>query len=291
MNPTEDRAFFGLDYALTTAGEVTSSAFVTITPTTQPSEAWFANSGATRHMSGHLDWFTTLQHIPVGQWPIRGISSQIIYARGIGRIYIDCFIDGQWRTGHLDNVLYIPGLSSNPFSLSRVAMKGIDNICSRNRCYLTSGDNILMEGILDNMLYRLLIHVKPPDTCLYAANLGTSSQSDERQSLQTWHNQLSHVSHDSICKMAKAVLVDGLQITHTDDDTFCEGCTKGKQHRNTFPTNNPRVRASVPGKIIHVDICGLMSVRSLGGVYYFAAFKDDSTCYRIVHCLVYKLDV
>jgi hypothetical protein len=37
---------------------------------------------------------------------------------------------------------------------------------------------------MENMLYRLLLRINPPETCLHAASLGTSSQRYERQSLQ-----------------------------------------------------------------------------------------------------------
>jgi hypothetical protein len=117
-----------------------------------------------------------------------------------------------------------------------------------------------MEGVMDQMLYRLLIQVKHPETCLYAADLGISKLQDKRQSLQTWHHRLSHINHEAIHKMAKSNLVDGLQIIPSIEDTFYAGCIKGKQYRSSFLVNNPRERATVPGQIIHTDICGPIRV-------------------------------
>jgi hypothetical protein len=91
--------------------------------------------------------------------------------------------------------------------------------------------------------------------------------------------------------MVTTDLVDGIQITTTDGDHFCEGCAQGKQHRNSFPQNPIRSRASKPGQLIHVDLCGPMSTLSINGAYYFVVFKDDCTCYRIVHCLAHKFDM
>jgi hypothetical protein len=160
-------------------------------------------------------------------------------------------------------------LPNNLFLLSRVATKGVDTICSRSRCYLMLHDHILMEGLMDNMLYRLLIRIRPPEVSFYAASLGTSSSHDERQLLQTWHHRLCYINHKAIRKMANSDLVDGLQlIPSTTDDTFCEGCVKGKQHRLSFPVNNPRIRATVPRQLVHTNISGPMFVRSLGGAYY-----------------------
>jgi hypothetical protein len=242
-------------------------------------------------MIGHLEWFCDITTIAEGQWPIKGINSQVLYARGIRRINIDRFINGEWRSGLLEEVLYIPDLPSNFISLSRIAAKGVDTTCSRNRCYLTINDHVIMEGLMDNMLYRLLIRIKPPEVCLYAASLGTSNLRDERQSLQIWHHRLSHFNHEAIHSMSNYNLVDVIQLTSSTEDNFCEGCAKGKQHRNSFPINNPHTRATVPGEFIHTNLCGPMSTRSLGGAYYFAVYKDDCTSYLIVHCLTHKSDI
>jgi hypothetical protein len=252
---------------------------------------WYADSGATPHMTGHFEWFSVFKPIPEGQWPIRGIGPNPIYARGIGRINIDRKINNSWKPGSLDEVLFVPGLASNLFSLSRVATKGVDTLCTHDRCYLLAQNQVVMEGILEKMLYRLLIQVRVPDDYLYAASLGTSSKQDACQTLQTWHNRLSHINTSAIKTMVSTGIVDGIEIKTNDGDTFCEGCAKGKQHRNKFPINVDRVRASQPGQLIHTDICGPMSVQSIGGALYFAIFKDDCTCYRIVHCLTHKSDV
>jgi hypothetical protein len=126
-------------------------------------------------MTGHLEWFSELQPIPEGQWPIPGISSQVLYTRGIGRININRLLVDDWRSGYLEEVLYIPDLPNNLFSLSSVATKGVDTICFRNQCYFMLRNRVLMEGLMENMLYRLLIRVHPPELCLHAASLGTSS--------------------------------------------------------------------------------------------------------------------
>jgi hypothetical protein len=81
-------------------------------------------------MTGHITWFSNLTTIPDGQWPIKGIGPRIIYAKGIGTINIDHYINNEWQSGSLQEVLYIPGLSSNLFSFTRAASRGIDTTCS-----------------------------------------------------------------------------------------------------------------------------------------------------------------
>jgi transposase InsO family protein len=287
----DDIAFMATDSSTDDSCELITHGLVTSAGTQTHNDVWFADSGATRHMTGHYEWFSAMESIPEGQWPIRGISSKPIYAQGIGRIDIERKINGIWKSGSLDEVLFVPGLASNLFSLSRVATRGVNTLCTHDKCYLLANDEVVMEGHLDKMLYKLLIKVRAPDNCLYAASLGTSSKQDSCQTLQTWHNRLSHLNYDAIRTMTTAGIVDGIEIKSTSEDNFCEGCVKGKQHRNKFPVNVNRTRASQPGQLIHTDICGPMSVESIGGALYFAVFKDDCTCYRIVHCLNHKSDV
>ena len=51
---------------------------------------------------------------------------------------------------------------------------------------------------MNNMLYRLFISIKPPEVYLYTASLNTSNLRNERQSIQIWHHQLSHLNHEAI---------------------------------------------------------------------------------------------
>jgi hypothetical protein len=71
-------------------------------------------------------------------------------------------------------------------------------------------DHVLTEGLIDNMLYRLLIRIWPLEVSLYAASLNTSTSCDERQSLQIWHHRLYHINYEAIWKVANSDLVDGL---------------------------------------------------------------------------------
>jgi len=167
-----DGVFFAKDYILPAIIDST-----TRTNDLHPclSDVWFADNGATWHMTRHRHWFSSFKSIPKGQWPIYGINSQLVYMIGIRRICIDRQLNGQWCSGYLNEVLYIPTLTSNMFSMSRAANKGIDTICTRHHCYLTTRNTIQMEGVQENMLYHLLIQVTTPDSYLYAADISTST--------------------------------------------------------------------------------------------------------------------
>lgn len=107
--------------------------------------------------------------------------------------------------------------------------------------------------------------------------------------LSVWHERLGHVGKRAICELVKQGLVSGVKLTDKSD-VFCEPCQLGKAHRKPFNQNSKKVK-TVPGEMIHTDVCGPMSVQSLGGSRYFLTFKDDASDYRHVYFLKQKSEV
>ena len=71
---------------------------------------------------------------------------------------------------------------------------------------------------------------------------------------------------------------------------FCEGCVFGKQQRSTYPKNTGKEQNTPPGTFFHIDLCGPMSVTSVGGASYFMLCKDNNTCYLVIFFLKQKLE-
>lgn len=79
-------------------------------------------------------------------------------------------------------------------------------------------------------------------------------------------------------------MVDGLpcfQNVHLD----CDGCALGKMHREEFPLNADRKKRDIL-ELVHIDICGPMQSRSLGGAYYFLLFNDDFIRFSWVYFII-----
>lgn len=53
----------------------------------------------------------------------------------------------------------------------------------------------------------------------------------------------------------------------------CEVCVKGKQTRSSYKHTGSRAENILD--LVHADVCGPMSVASLGGAKYFVLFVDD----------------
>lgn len=63
------------------------------------------------------------------------------------------------------------------------------------------------------------------------------------------------------------------------DTSIYEGCQYGKSHRLKFGT---KIRASVPGEVIHGDVCGPFE-RSFSGYHYYVLFIDDFSHYSFIY--------
>jgi len=74
------------------------------------------DSGTTDHMSNNRSWFDTYKEFRE-TLPIRIGDGKQIFAEGSGDINIFAFNGVEWKRKHLSNVLYVPELTYNLFSL------------------------------------------------------------------------------------------------------------------------------------------------------------------------------
>jgi hypothetical protein len=145
------------------------------------------------------------------------------------------------------------------------------------------GDNELLAfGVKqENEIYRMVFRVKNARSNIQA-NASTSD-------LRVWHERLGHLNFRTLREMVNKNPVNGVQLSEKYD-VFCEPCQIGKSQRKVF--NKVRERAATkPGEVFHTDVCGPMSVESLGGARYYVLFKDDATSFRFVYFLRHKSDV
>nr|GEU80705.1 retrovirus-related Pol polyprotein from transposon TNT 1-94 [Tanacetum cinerariifolium] len=87
-----------------------------------------------------------------------------------------------------------------------------------------------------------------------------------------WHLRYGHLSINGLQLLEHKSMVIGLP--KIDNIDFCEGCVYGKQSRPSFPVGNS-MRDAACLDLIHADLCGPMSVISIGGSRYFLLFIDD----------------
>jgi Integrase core domain/GAG-pre-integrase domain len=251
--------------------EWVDSAFVAISPTDK--HQWCVDSGATRHMSPHRDLFTDYTGIP--PILIRVANGATLPAVGRGRVDISLLLEGIPTPGYLQDVLHVPGLSRNLFSVPATTAKGHIIHMETGNTTIWTKEGILIASATDYKgLFRLNVEHQEE------ANLVDA---------QLWHERLGHINIKRIEQMANG-LVEGMDTISHSHPHECEACSKGKDKQKSISTA-PTERATSPLERVHSDICGPMPTTSIGGAKYFATFIDDCTRYTWVYFLKKKSDL
>jgi hypothetical protein len=68
-------------------------------------------------------------------------------------------------------------------------------------------------------------------------------------------------------------MVEGIPKLQSTHEGVCKGCALGKNVKKPFLSNNNRSKEILD--LIHLDVCGPMRVKSLGGSLYYVIFIDD----------------
>lgn len=194
---------------------------------------------------------------------------------------VENLVNGSWQSGTIENVLYVPSVKKNLFSVGAVCtvkgfcvkFGGSSVIVERNRQIMATGAR------QSNQIFRMFFRV--PRSCK-EINVSVTN-------IKVWHERLGHINQRSICELVKKGLVEGVTVKDTTE-FFCHACQLGKLHK--LPFDKPVVKVNRrPGEFVHSDVCGPMQTRSLGGAEYFVTFKDDATAFRHVYFLKHKADV
>ena len=98
---------------------------------------------------------------------------------------------------------------------------------------------------------------------------------------------MGHLHHGAL-RILRSTVTRVLDLSMERDDV-CRGCALGKYAKAKFPRNKNRSK-SVLG-LIHLDICGPVSIKSFSGVEYFLTFIDDHSRKTWIYFLKTKDEV
>lgn len=220
------------DYAFT------SYSFLTNHLRHQPSD-WYADSGASQHLSDQLWMFRDYTPVTPGKWPVVGIGSGNVplQVHGHGNIPIKTRVEGVWNEGILQNVIFVPNLGVNLFSVKSATAHGTVCTFSINGLAITRGPKVVAIGTgAASNLYRLDIQPTqkeaPEKTIIQSSTAALAKASP--QSITVWHRRLGHVS--ALCRFHGIVRVKGFLKTE------CSLVISNK----TFSTKSPVYKLYTP---------------------------------------------
>lgn len=251
-------------------------------------QRWVLDSGASRHMTPDESLLTN-KRLPTEDVTITFGNGSQGRAEAVG----DVFLDTGYSTVRLTDVLYIPALTENLFSVRHATKNGARFTFSSSGC----------EIWMDNEMVAVAPCLK--DDIVYYINGRSASEGAEsnnntallartaKETPELWHRRFAHLGYDNLAKLQRNNMVTGINITAdafktASQGTLCEPCVMGKQHRLPFPTSESST--SRPLELLHTDLCGPLPVTSTGGSDYFVTILDDYTKLSIVCPLASKSD-
>lgn len=248
-------------------------------------DGWIADSGATEHMCAVRSWFKDFTPIPEGVYPVRAASKcqKPMFCLGRGTVVVRSQVGSKWINLALTDVLYIPDLGRNLFSLRVVTTKGYSVAMKDNWVEVRKGNDLKARAVSNGKLYHVSFRPVPVSAEALVADVVPED------SLQLWHERLGHVSHAVVRKALNLKGPEKQDAKGGKEAIFCRGCILGKQHRDSFP-KGPRIRETKPGTLIHADTCEVTPA-SIGGNKYFLLIKDDCTSFMFVYPIKSKTQV
>ena len=180
------------------------------------------------------------------------------------------------------DVLYVPGLTGNLFSVGAAIKKGHCVQFDETHCHI-QGKNGQLYGMgtcIEGNLYKLNCNVvTTPERALIIT---------DNSEIDLWHQRLGHLNQTQLKKVAEKLT--GMKIQKSSNMSFCEACVQGKIHRQPFKSVG-EIRSKRKLQLVHSDVFGPIQPEAEGGYRYFVTFIDDySRCCK-VYFLKHKSEV
>ena len=255
---------------------------------------WIIDSGATCHMSNCEEMFSKLKkleepinvHVGDGH-PLKGV--------GKGSVKMTVTIpSGATSKIKLRNVLFVPELSYNLFSVSSAVKSGKLVMFNEDECQIMDEASkiIMTANKKGNLFYLNLSQMTEPSIKGDGDNeiVNLNKADDKISQEDIWHQRYGHLGIDNLKKLAKEKLVDGFNFSNICGIRFCEDCLYGKIHKQKFPDKGGS-RATEKLDLVHTDVCGKIECKSMSGKEYFLSFIDDKSRYVWTYTLTKKSDV
>ncbi|KXJ83029.1 hypothetical protein RP20_CCG009471 [Aedes albopictus] len=234
---------------------------------------WFVDSGCSDHLVKDEELFEELRPLKKPVEIAVAKDGETIVARHSGTVKLISVVNGECIPCTVNNVLYVPSLRFNLFSVLNVEKRGMKVVFNDGKVHIWNGSELVASGSRHGKLYELNLYTV--DECESESLIACGRI---KKSLELWHRRFGHLNKRQLEQLVCRNLVDGMQPTQCDgsDDKVivCEPCIIGKQSRKPFSAHEGK-RSSRVLEVIHV--CGPVQPAGRNGERYFATFMDDWT--------------
>ena len=213
---------------------------------------WLVDSGESSHMTHEKELLTDYREFEKPEKVGLG-DGRSVEALGVGNVHLSMVFNvSDPKRTVVHQVLYVPKLACNLFSVRRAAAKGNSVKFSHSKCWIRDRNGKLRGmGSLVDKIYHL--------NCEPATKEEVSAALEERSDADLWYQRLGHLNKQQLMKIVDKELVSGMTINGNAQLSFCEGCVQGKMHsyRQSFKLVGD-IRSTRKLQLVHSDVCGPM---------------------------------
>ena len=201
-------------------------------------------------------------------------DEHFVHGIGRGNVEIEAYDGKRWVNKYLKNVLHVPGIKFNLFSMDAALAKEILCVSTNFECVFHKNDIVVAlaerssEKDLYKMKFRLSENIEKCNFVNTRENKNNSSKNErknksdnnvniknnitrenkckETNMLQVWHERLAYQNIESV----KRFLAKN-NIEVNSSAPFCDVCALGKMHRLPFPQSESKTLRV--GELIHAD--------------------------------------
>ena len=223
-----------------------------------PEDKWLVDSGASSHMTPKREYFTKYRSFSTPEKVGLG-DGRVVDAVGVGTIRLNMlFKVSNSKRAVMYDVLHVPKLTCNLFSVRAAAKRGNSVKFGQSRCWIR-GPKGALEGMgsLAGKLYHLKCEV-------ITGKEKASMVSEDLPEVDLWHQRLGHLNRQQLNTLVDRDLASGIKLSTTSKLSFCEGCVEGKMQRKPFkPLTHQQSKKKL--ELVHSDVCGPLQAESIGG--------------------------
>ncbi|KAI3742551.1 hypothetical protein L1987_60236 [Smallanthus sonchifolius] len=242
---------------------------------------WYVDSGCSQHMTGNVRLLEDVKQIDGGYVAFAGNKGG--YITGQGTLKNDKV--------KFEKVNYVEQLEHNLLSVSQVCDKKFSFHFNDTECYILKpgfvipNEWILMKAPRRNDTYILDMSVATTMDSIPTCLLSKASESDSI----LWHRELAHINFRKMNYIVRNDLVLGIPKMKFSVPDDCIPCKKGKQRRKSHKSKSTNSIVT-PLELLHMDLFGPISIRSIGGKSYCLVVTDDYSRFSWVKFLSSKAE-
>lgn len=232
---------------------------------------WMLDSGTTHTMCPFSAVFITYQEC---RRKISMANDDAIYTKGFGDVILDA------DSGHsirLKNVWHAPDLSSNHISVSDLGEQGYSVSMAADHADILLSDVVVATAPVLGKQYRLTAATSKSqlETLLRTNQCSLSSMAARQSSISI------DLAHRRACNAGEHRVKN--MMHHSTGINIKKGalkhpytpCIEGKSH--ALPFAHVKEIKTHPGEKLRLDVCGPVSIATLGREHYFLTVTDDAS--------------